>query len=292
MPSSMTGFGQASFADDEMSADVTVRSVNGKHLKTKVRLGLGLPVVEERVTALVAKHMRRGTVDVTVRLDWGRAGGMAFNGRMIAGYARELEKLRKKLGLSAGVSLDRVALLPGAMTADSLSNRAAGRAWRKLEPVVTEAVERALRMRASEGRALTAALKRTCSACLGLLRRIEARAPKGIRQFRQRLTKRIDSLLEDSGAELEPGFLAREIIIYSERSDISEELCRMRAHIAHFTDALEAEGCGRKLEFIAQEMHREANTMASKASDPVATELIIDLRGEVDKIREQVLNLE
>ncbi|MFH1732257.1 MAG: YicC/YloC family endoribonuclease [Planctomycetota bacterium] len=292
MPNSMTGFGQASFADDEMSVDVAVRSVNGKHLKTKVRLGLGLPAVEERITALVAKHMRRGTVDVTVRLDWGRAGDMAFNERMMAGYARELEKLRKKLGLSAEISLDRVALLPGAMMAESLSNRAAGRAWRKLEPVVTEAVERALRMRASEGRALTAALKRSCTAGSRLLRRIEARAPKGIEQFRRRLTKRIGILLEDSRAELEPGFLAREVIIYSERSDISEEICRMKAHIAHFTDALKTEGCGRKLEFIAQEMHREANTMASKASDPVTTELIIDLRGEVDKIREQVLNLE
>jgi len=289
----MTGFGQASFADEKMSADVIVRSINGKHLKTKVRLDLGLPAVEERIATLVGKHMRRGTVDVNVRLDWAGAGTLAFNDRLIAGYARELEKLRKQLGLSAEISLDRIAQLPGAMTTGGLSTRAADRVWRKLRPAVEEALQRAVRMRASEGRALATALRKACAACKKLLGQVETRAPKGAADFRERLTKRIDTLLEDSGAELvDPGFLAREVILYSERSDVSEEICRMRAHIVHFNEALKAEPCGRKLEFIAQEMHREANTMASKASDPVTTELIIDLRGEVDKIREQVLNLE
>lgn len=292
MPSSMTGFGQASFADKDMSADVIVRSINGKHLKTKVRLGLGMPAVEERITSLIARHMRRGTVDVNLRLDWAGASGLALNERMIAGYASKLQKLSKTLGLPAEISLDRVALLPGAMMAEGVSARASDKVWRKLKPVVAEAVEKACRLRASEGRALAVALRRACSAAGKLLKQIETRAPKGVVQFRERLTKRIDALLNDSGAELDPSFLAREVIIYGERSDISEEICRMKAHIVHFSQALKTEGCGRKLEFIAQEMHREANTMASKAADPVMTELIIDLRGEVDKIREQVLNLE
>ena len=110
MPSSMTGFGQASFADKDMSADVIVRSINGKHLKTKVRLGLGMPAVEERITSLIARHMRRGTVDVNLRLDWAGASGLALNERMIAGYASKLQKLSKTLGLPAEISLDRVAL--------------------------------------------------------------------------------------------------------------------------------------------------------------------------------------
>ncbi len=292
MPSSMTGFGQASFADDEMSADVTVRSINGKHLKTKIRLALGMPAVEQRIAALIAEYMRRGTVDVSVRLDWAGVSGTALNERMITGYANKLRKLSKKLGLSGEISIERIAQLPGAMMSEGVSARAADKVWRKLKPVATEAVEKACRLRASEGRALTAALRKSCTASSKLLKQVEALGPAGVGLFRTRLTQRINALLENSGAELDPGFLAREVIMYGERSDISEEICRMRAHLKHFAEALKVDRCGRKLEFIAQEMHREANTMASKAADPATTELIIDLRGEVDKIREQVLNLE
>ena len=292
MPNSMTGFGQASVADKEMSADVTVRSINGKHLKTKIRLALGMPAVEQRITSLVAQHMHRGTVDVSVRLDWAGVSGTALNERMISGYVNKLRTLGKKLGLSGDISIERVAQLPGAIMAEGVSARAADKVWRKLKPVVAEAVEKACRLRASEGRALAVALRRSCTASSKLLKQIETLGPSSVMQFRERLTKRINALLQNSGAELDPGFLAREVIVYGERSDISEEMCRMRAHLTHFSQALKTERCGRKLEFIAQEMHREANTMASKAADPATTELIIDLRGEVDKIREQVLNLE
>jgi len=189
VPSSMTGFGQAGFADKEMSADVTVRTVNGKHLKTKIRLGLGMPVVEERISSLVAQHMRRGTVDVSVRLDWAGVSSMALNERMLAGYANKLRKLNKKLGLSGEISLDRLAQLPGAMTADGVSTRAADKVWRKLKPVVAEAVEKACRHRTSEGRALATALRRSCTASSKLLKQIEARAPKGVTHFRERPAK-------------------------------------------------------------------------------------------------------
>ena len=292
MPSSMTGFGQASVSDGELSADVIVRCVNGKHLKTKVSLGMAMPVLTERINGLVGKHMSRGTVDVAVRLDWAGAGGSAFNERVITSYVRQLERLQKKLKLSAGIQIDRVAMLPGAMVSDASSNRASDRVWRKLRPVVEMAIERAVRMRASEGRALAKALRRSCSLIAGLLLKIEARVGEAAGQYRQRLTTRISALTAEAGVKLEPGSLAREIIMHAERADIAEELCRMKAHVEHFIQALDGEGVGRKLEFIAQEMHREANTMASKASDPAMTERIIDLRGEIDKIKEQVLNLE
>lgn len=292
MPNSMTGFGQASIADAEMSVDVTVRSINGKHLKTKIRLALDMPAVEQRIASLISEHMHRGTVDVSVRLDWAGISKTALNERMITGYVNQLSKLSKKLGLSGAISIDRIARLPGAMTAEGVASRAADKVWRKLKPIVTEAVENACKLRASEGRALATALRKSRTASAKLLKQIEALGPESVKAFRKRLTKRINGLLKDSGAELDPAFLAREVIMYGERSDISEEMCRMRAHLAHFAEALKTERCGRKLEFIAQEMHREANTMASKAADPATTELIIDLRGEVDKIREQVLNLE
>ncbi len=292
MPSSMTGFGQASFSDNEMSADVVVRCINGKHLKTKVILGINMPVVTERIIELVPRHLSRGTVDVHVRLDWAGAGGVAFNERIMASYVAELERLRKKLGLSSELQVDRIALLPGAMVADGVSNRAAEHVWRKLKPAITEALQKAARMRASEGRALTAELRRSCSRLNACLVQIKARVPEGLEQYRDRLTRRVSALLERTGTALDPASLTREIIMHAERADIAEELVRMKAHVDHFTDTIKGEGVGRKLEFIAQEMHREANTMASKATDAVMTELIIDLRGEVDKIREQVLNLE
>ena len=214
MPNSMTGFGQASFADEEMSADVIVRSINGKHLKTKIRLAIDMPVVEQRIASLVSDYMLRGTVDVSVRLDWAGISKTALNERMISGYANQLRKLGKKLGLSGEISIERIARLPGAMTAEGVASRAVDKAWRKLEPVVVEAVERACKLRASEGRALAAALRKSCSASTKLLKQIEALGPESVKEFRKRLTKRINGLLKDSGAELDPGFLAREVIVY------------------------------------------------------------------------------
>jgi len=182
--------------------------------------------------------------------------------------------------------------LPGAMVADGLSGRAAGRVWRRIAPVVKEALDKAARMRASEGKHLATALGRHCRRVARLVEQIEKRGPRASNEYRRRLRRRVGPRLEEAGATLDPGALAREIILYAERADITEELCRMRAHVEHFTESLSADGTGRRLEFIAQEMHREANTMSSKANDPVMTKRIIDLRGEVDKIREQVLNLE
>lgn len=292
MPNSMTGFGQASVSGRDMSVDVIVRCVNGKHLKTKMHLGINMPAVAERIGALVAKYVRRGSVDVAVRLDWSGAGGVAFNERVITSYVQQLKRITAKLGLPAEIRAEQVAMLPGAVMTEGVSVHEADRVWAKIRPVVREALDKMVRMRASEGRKLAAELKRACSRMGRLLKRIESRIPKAGTQYRERLTARVSALMEDAGSRLEPGSLAREIIMFAERADISEELCRMRAHIDHCVEALGVDGSGRKLEFIAQEMHREANTMASKASDPVMTELIIDLRGEVDRIREQVLNLE
>jgi len=286
----MTGFGQASSSDRNFSTDVVVRTVNGRHLKTKVRMSLNMPTVCDRISALAARYIRRGTVEVAVRIDWARPGGVVFNQRIMAGYVTQLKAMRETLGLAGQIHLDRVAMLPGALEAD-VSSAEADRVWRKLRPVVIQALERTARMRASEGRALARALRRHARRIDRLLARVERRAGAAARRYRQRLTRRVRTLLEEAGTRLEPGSLAREVVLFSERSDISEELCRTRAHVAHLTQALGEEGTGRKLEFIGQEMHREVNTMASKASDPAMTELIIDLRGEVDKIREQVLNL-
>jgi len=288
----MTGFGQASVSDRQMSADVTVRTLNGKHLKTKVRLEFSIPAVEERIRSLVARHMTRGTVEVSVRLDWAGAGAAVLNERMFAGYVRELQALGKKFGLAGEVQVDRVAMLPGVAVADGLSAGATERVWRKIRPAVAEAIEKTMRMRASEGRALAADLRRACSRSRRLLSRIRGRLPRAAQDYRERLTRRVHTLLKDTGAEVEQASIARELILHAERSDLSEELCRMQAHLAHFLEALEQEGTGRKLDFIAQEMHREANTLAAKANDPALSERTVDLRGEVDRIREQVQNLE
>ncbi|MFO7897528.1 MAG: YicC/YloC family endoribonuclease [Planctomycetota bacterium] len=288
----MTGFGQADFADDELSADVIVRTVNGRHLKTRVRLGLQMPGVSERISALVREFIQRGTVDVFVRIDWSGAGGVAFNERIIHSYVEELEQLRKELGLESEIRVDQVAQLPGAVEAEGVSDQVAGHVWQKLKPVVTEALQKTVAMRASEGRALAAALRESCEAIRAVLPALEERRADSVEEFRARLKERVGSALEKSGLELDEGAVAREVIHYSERSDIAEEICRMKAHADHFQAALGEEASGRKLDFIAQEMHREANTMSSKVGDPEMSERVIDLRDQVDHIREQVANLE
>ena len=293
MATSMTGFGQVSYSDREMTADVAVRTVNGKGLKTRVLLGgLHMPGLVEHVEQLVAQRVERGSVDVSIRLDWSGVGYAAFNERVIESYVKELEQLRLKLGLAAHIEIDRIAQLPGAMVSDGMSSTAAEHVWRKLRPVVSEAIDKAIRMRGVEGRALAAGLKKSCAQIKKLVAQIERRTTKGLDEYRKRLTDRVSALVEQSGSKFDESMIARETIFYSERSNIAEEILRMKAHITHFLDTLGGDIVGRKLEFIAQEMHREANTMASKSADPAMTELVIDLRGEVDHLREQVLNLE
>jgi uncharacterized protein (TIGR00255 family) len=288
----MTGFGQAGISTTDFSADVTVRTVNQKHLKPKVVFALNMPEVVDRINALVREHLHRGTVDVIVRVDWEGAGGSVFNERVIEGYVREFEKLRKKLGLKEEVRLDRIATLPGAMVFETADSRTSRQIWRKLRPLVVKALEKTVKMREREGRALSRELRAICKRMSTLVRRIETRGKQAVEQYRKRLGQRVRGLVSETGTKLDASAMAREVILYGERSDISEELLRMKAHVDHFVETLPGDVVGRKLEFIAQEMHREANTMASKASDPQMTELIIDLRGEVDRVREQVFNLE
>jgi uncharacterized protein (TIGR00255 family) len=287
----MTGFGTASVSRPAFSAAVVVRCVNGKRLKTKVS-GLAMPGVEDRIARLVAKRIRRGTVEVSVRLDWADAGGGALNERVVGGYVKRLEQLREKLGLEEPVCLDRVALLPGAVQADGPGAVAWNSVWRKLRPVVAEALDKAVQMKESEGETLSRTLRRVTRRMSRLVEQLERAAPRAVERYRKRLHKRVSDLLDKAGAEADAGSLAREVILYSERSDISEELCRLKAHIENFNKALEGTTAGRKLEFIAQEMHREANTIASKTPDPKMVRWTIDLRGHVDEIREQVMNLE
>lgn len=292
MPTSMTGFGQADFTDDELSADVVVRTVNGRHLKTRVRLGLEMPAVDEHIRALVGKFIQRGTVDVFVRIDWSGAGGVAFNERVIQSYVQELDKLRQQLDLLSEIRIDQVAQLPGAVEAEGVPNEVADHVWGKLKPVVTQALEKTIEMRASEGRALAEDLQENCSAIRDAIVTLKNRRSESIDEFRARLEKRLGAALEKAALSIDQDTLAREVVLQTERSDISEEIARLKSHLAHFESALEEEASGRKLDFIAQEMHREANTISAKLTDPEMSEKAIDLREKIDRIREQVANLE
>jgi len=292
MPTSMTGFGQADYTDDELSADVVVRTVNGRHLKTRVHLGLQMPAVDEHIRTLVGKFIQRGTVDVFVRIDWSGAGSVAFNERVIQSYVQALEKLRHQLDLLSEIRIDQVAQLPGAVEAEGVPNEVADHVWGKLEPVVTEALKETVAMRASEGRALAEDLQQNCAAIRDATAILENRRAESIEEFKARLEKRLGAALEKAALSLDEDTLAREVVLQTERSDIAEEIARLKSHLAHFEAALDEEASGRKLDFIAQEMHREANTISAKLTDPEMSEKAIDLREKIDRIREQVANLE
>lgn len=288
----MTGYGQASVTERDMSADVIVRCVNGKHLKTRISLGFNMPAIVQHIEQLVSKTMTRGSVDVAVRLDWGGAGSTAFNERVITSYVKELESLGKRLGLRTDIRVDRVCTLPGAMVTEGVAASASDRIWKKLQPAVKQALARAKKMRETEGKALAAELKKSCDKIDKAIEKVKARSHESAGEFRERLSKRISSVMEEAGVKFDQAIVAREMIMYAERSNIAEEMVRMKAHTKHFLDTLKGNDVGRTLEFISQEMNREANTMASKSSDPELSKIIIGLRGEIDHIREQVLNLE
>jgi uncharacterized protein (TIGR00255 family) len=288
---SMTGFGAGRGASGGEELDVEVRSVNHKFCEVKVRLPRELSALEVEVAKLVKERLARGGVDVGVRRAAG-AGGLAprVDVALAESYARAFAEIQARLGLPGHVALADVLAAEGVVRLDErlLDLDAAREAARR---GLSTALDALVAMRAREGEALARDLAARLDTVEALVARVASLAPQTVEHHRARLAERIAELTR--GVPLDAGRLAQEVALFADRTDVAEEMTRLASHVAQVRSLLRsAEPAGRKLDFLVQEMHREVNTIGSKSQSAEIAACVVDLKAEIERMREQVQNVE
>jgi uncharacterized protein (TIGR00255 family) len=293
----MTGFASINSEDDRATISVTIRALNHRHLDLQLRIPQSLAALESEVRAMVARVVSRGRVELGLSVQLRQQPGVEveFNDVFGAALEKALDQARNRGLVTGTLTPGDILRLPQALTIRERPVEADEAAQAEVAARAKAAIERALgdldTMRTREGDHLRADLDERRTVVADLVERIAVAADEGRIGVEERLRERVRQLREELQAD--ENAVASEIVRAAARSDISEELARFRAHVSHWvTLADSAEPCGRKLDFLLQEMNREVNTMGSKADGLRVSELIIAAKAELEKMREQAQNVE
>lgn len=290
----MTGYGRGDCARDGFKVTVEISSVNRKQAEISVNLPRELELLESQIRDTINRCISRGrlTVRLTLHAGTGRSSArMHLNAPLARAYATELSRLAKQLKLNGPVTLDHLVRAPGVFQTDEqLADTE--QLWPGVEKALRQALAALVKMREREGAHLAEELAARVAVMRKCVARIQAQAPVSAERYRRQLIARIKSAgLPAPAADDER--LLKEVVIFAERSDISEELSRLQSHFKQFHDCAQSkEPVGRTLDFLAQEMNREVNTIGSKASDSVISREVVTLKAELEKFREQAQNVE
>ncbi|MFL6468894.1 MAG: YicC/YloC family endoribonuclease [Pyrinomonadaceae bacterium] len=290
---SMTGFGRGSVSGDNFEVSVEMKTVNNRFLDVVLKLGGELQALEAPLKKLISNRLTRGRVDVSIQYDRVQEISYELNRPIITGYLSALNQLKSDFDIGGDPDINVIARLPNIFTVKK--EEASGEFSQAIETAVTAALADLELMRASEGSMLKTELLERLANIEGYTNEIEKEAGNIGEEYRQRLTKRIGELLSktESQIELDQSRLAQEIAYLADRSDISEEIARLRTHIEHFRSIMDEEKeVGKRLDFLTQELNREANTITSKTNNMVVKENALQVKSEIEKIREQVQNVE
>ncbi|MGH7135501.1 MAG: YicC/YloC family endoribonuclease, partial [Pirellulales bacterium] len=276
----MTGFGEAHRQADAVAVVVEVRTINNRYFKLTLKCGEGYSLLEPEIESVVRQQIRRGTVQVNLRVDRVRGSeDYQLNQAVLANYRRQLRDLTSEWELGEAVPLSQLLLLPGVVIENPTSPAEAEEEWPLVREALVAAMENLAHMRADEGRAMAADLRSNCQTIAAELKQVEQRAPLVIQAYRERLVERLQATLAEFAVTLNPADLIKEVGLFAERSDISEEIVRLRSHLEQFDSIMELpESSGRKLEFLTQEMFRETNTIGSKANDVQIARHVIEVK--------------
>ena len=290
---SMTGYGKAMVAGDDFSVSVDLKTVNNRFLDIHLRVGSELASLEPSIKKRITSRLSRGRVDVTVSME--RVAQIAYeiNRPLIAGYVSALKQLQQDFNIGGELDINVIARIPGAL--QPARNGIDDRITTALEQALDQALDELEKMREQEGEALKKELRERVQKIEALVPIIENSAAGLADAYRLRLQKRIGELLNRGGQviEIDPVRLAQEVAYLADRSDVSEEMVRLRSHLSQFQEALDASGdAGKMLDFLLQELNREANTTLSKSTDLAIKEAGLAIKAEVEKLREQVQNVE
>ncbi len=296
---SMTGFGAASDQVDGIHYVLEVRSLNSRYFKALIKLPEEITALEGEIEAELRKHLTRGSIALTVKMKLTDRRAMhRINETALSAYLESINTLRARLEPDAGAdAVDIVALLslPGVLQPSDDEDALAAVSRPVVLRMTGEACERLIAMRLTEGAALREDIDGQCRMIRTRLGQIGERAPFVVEEYHQRLRQRMETLARRAELNMAEQDLIREVAVFAERADISEENARLAGHLDHAAKILATSNggpAGRTLDFLAQEMLREANTIASKSNDGEISRAIVEVKGAIDRIKEQVQNIE
>ena len=289
----MTGFGRSEVVTDERKITIELKSVNHRYLDLSIKMPRKLVFLEGAIRNLMKTYIQRGKVDVYITYEdyTINNGTLKYNKELAAEYIACLKQIQQDFDLDYDIKVSTLSRYPDILTMEEQSVDEE-ELWSILEPPVREACEKFIQTRTQEGHNLEKDLLEKLDGLDKKVTRIEERSPEVVNAYRTKLEAKVSELLEDT--QIDDNRIAAEVILFSDKICNDEETVRLHSHVKNMKKMLttETEGIGRKLDFMAQEMNREANTILSKSSDMEISDIAIDLKTEIEKIREQIQNIE
>lgn len=292
MIKSMTGFGRCEISEAERKFTVEMKGVNHRYLDVNIRMPKKLNFFESAIRSLLKQYVQRGKVDIFISYEDLSESQVAlkYNEALAVEYLKYLKQMEETFGLENDIRVSTLSRYPEVITMEE-QEADEDEVWNGLKKAVEGACRQFVETRASEGEQLKQDLIVKLDGMLDKIAYIEERSPQIVAEYRVKLEEKVKEMLADT--QLDEGRIASEVVIYADKICTDEEVVRLKSHIKHMRDTLSTgEGVGRKLDFIAQEMNREANTILSKANDLEVSNHAIDLKTEIEKVREQIQNIE
>lgn len=292
MVRSMTGYGRFELLKDGVTYTVEIKSVNHRYFEFSVRTPKGCTFLEDKLKAFFAKRIARGKIEVYVGIDGGARSSsvVTVNEAVAQSYVEALKSLKKKYGLSGKVSLSDIITNNDVFVVER-PKMDEEEVWLAVEEAANGAVDAFIKMRETEGERLAVDVKSRCEHILQMVGEVEKQAPETLKNYRERLEKKLREVLEDTSIDEQR--ILTEAAIFADKIAVDEETVRLKSHIGQLVDMINSdETLGKKFDFVVQEMNREANTIGSKAQNVEITRIVVDIKGEIEKIREQIQNIE
>ena len=292
MIKSMTGFGRCEVAENNRKFTVEIKSVNHRYLDVNIKMPKKLNFFESAIRAELKNYISRGKVDLFISYEdyTENHANIRYNRELAAEYRKYLRQMQEEFGLEDDIRVSTLSRYPEVFTMEE-QNVDEGELWKELRKAIQGAAESFVQTRVAEGERLREDLLQKLDGMLGLVDFIAERSPRIVQEYRQKLEERVKDLLGD--AQVDESRLLTEVTIFADKVCVDEELVRLRSHIETTKAPLQEGGSiGRKLDFIAQEMNREANTTLSKSNDLEVSNCAIELKTEIEKVREQIQNIE
>jgi uncharacterized protein (TIGR00255 family) len=294
MLNSMTGYGEAAGELDGVSYVVEIKAVNNRYLKTIIKLPEGSTFLEDEVDKELRRQLARGTINYVLRIKGVSAKALFdLDEAALRWLVTRLREVGSGVGVQSAIDLTNLLSLPGIVQPVLPSEEEVARVKEVVLRLTRAALDKVKVMREAEGKFLEADLKKHCDAMQAELELVRQRSGSVVLEYAKRLRKRVDELLAEAKLKLDEETLAREVAILADRSDIAEEITRLDAHLQQFRQICRTEGqAGRRLDFLSQEMLREANTVASKAADAQIARSVVDIKCLIERLKEQIQNVE
>lgn len=289
---SMTGFGRSELKQNGLEIHVEIRSLNHRFLEVEIRAPKPVLVFEQEIKDLIRCHLSRGRVNITITMrgEEEPTAGLTVDKALAATYTRLLNELRDELGLEGPIKLEQLLSFPDIISYEA-TKPSESNIWEPLKQAIEIALDDLKAMRLKEGEEISRDLQNRIAGLDAIIKNIESHSKSKSKEFFERLKERISVLMKIEG--LDSGRLEMEAALLADKMDVTEECIRFKSHNALFLDYLKnGKSEGRKLNFLLQEMHREANTIGAKANDAEIAHWVVEIKEEVEKLREQVQNIE